>query len=93
MRLIEILEGRRQALRVGEVANLFAVTPQHIYKMAAKGSLPSLRIAGAIRFDPQELAKWLRAKDSSTVRPEVQRRHPIAPASIQAQARIVSQRP
>jgi hypothetical protein len=30
MRLVEILEGRRQALRVNEVANLFCVTPQHI---------------------------------------------------------------
>jgi len=38
MRLVEILEGRKQALRVNEVANLFCVTPQHIYKMAAQGS-------------------------------------------------------
>jgi hypothetical protein len=55
MRLVEILEGRRQALCVNEVANLFCLTPQHIYKMAARGALPSLRIAGAIRFDPQDL--------------------------------------
>jgi excisionase family DNA binding protein len=62
MRLVEILESRRQALRVSEVAALFAVTNQRIYKMAAKGMIPSLRIAGAIRFDPQDLVNWLRAQ-------------------------------
>ena len=62
MRIVEMLEARRQALRVREVANLLCVTPQHIYKMAASGTLPSLRIAGAIRFDPQDLVNWLKAK-------------------------------
>jgi excisionase family DNA binding protein len=62
MRLVEILESRKQVLRVSEVATLFAVTSQHIYKMAAKGMLPSLRIAGAIRFDTQDLVNWLKAQ-------------------------------
>src|SRR5437667_428456 len=48
MRLVEILESRKQALRVSEVATL-SVTNQHIYKMTAKGMIPSLRIAGEIR--------------------------------------------
>jgi hypothetical protein len=39
---------------------LFQVTPQHVYKMAAGGRLPSFRLAGAIRFDPHELANWFR---------------------------------
>jgi excisionase family DNA binding protein len=76
--VVEILEGRRQALRVGEVANLFSVTPQHIYKMAARETLPSLRIAGAIRFDPQELAKWHKAKENQMIRPETHRRQSVA---------------
>jgi excisionase family DNA binding protein len=57
MRIVEILETRRQAMRVSEVANLFCVTPQHIYKMAANGHLPSLRIAGpATEFLSRTLA-------------------------------------
>jgi predicted DNA-binding transcriptional regulator AlpA len=56
MRLVEILESRKEALRVRDVATLFCVTSQHIYKMAASGVLPSLRIAGSVRFDPHELA-------------------------------------
>ena len=67
MRLVEILEGRRQALRVNEVANLLCVTAQHIYKMAARGALPSLRIAGAIRFDPQDLVNWLKTKENQSL--------------------------
>ncbi len=68
MRLVEILESRRQALRVREVATLLAVTNQHIYRMTAKGMIPSIRIAGAIRFDPKELVDWLKAQrtDRST---------------------------
>ena len=62
MRLVEILESRKQALRVSEVAMLFAVTSQRICKMTAKGMIPSLRIAGAIRFDPQDIANWLKAQ-------------------------------
>jgi excisionase family DNA binding protein len=65
MRLVEILQSRKHALRVSEVATLFSVTDQHIYRMAARGILPSLRIAGAIRFDPQDLANWLNAQRSN----------------------------
>src|SRR6266404_1017580 len=43
------------------------LTPQHIYKMAARGALPSLRIAGAIRFDPQDLVNWLKTKENQSV--------------------------
>jgi len=60
MSLVEMLESQTRVLRAREVASLFEVTPQHIYKMAASGRIPSFRVAGAIRFDPRELANWLR---------------------------------
>lgn len=62
MKLIEELSKRSSALKVAEVAALFGVTPQHIYKMAANGQLPSFRVAGAVRFDPHDLAHWLSRK-------------------------------
>jgi predicted DNA-binding transcriptional regulator AlpA len=43
MTLIESLEHRTSVLRAGEVAALFQVTRQHIYKMALKGTIPSFR--------------------------------------------------
>jgi excisionase family DNA binding protein len=60
MSLISQLEKETRVLRARDVAKLFQVTPQHVYKMAADGRLPSFRLAGAIRFDPHELANWLR---------------------------------
>ena len=64
MKLVETLRSRTGALKVAEVAKLFGVTPQHIYKMAASGSIPSFRISGAVRFDPDEVAAWLKEKQA-----------------------------
>ena len=64
MKLVEILKSRTGALKVAEVAELFGVTPQHIYKMAASGRIPSFRISGSVRFDPDELAAWLIEKQA-----------------------------
>jgi len=64
MRLVETLKSRTGALKVGEVAKLFGVTPQHIYKMAASGMIPSFRISGSVRFDPDEVASWLKEKQA-----------------------------
>jgi excisionase family DNA binding protein len=60
--LIEKLEARSGAMKVAELCDLLGVDDKHIYRMAARGSLPSFRVGGAVRFDPQEVAKWLRAK-------------------------------
>ena len=60
MSLVEMLQNQTKVLKAREVAKLFEVTPQHIYKMASSGRIPFFRVAGAIRFDPQELATWLR---------------------------------
>ena len=38
MRLVETLKSKTAALKVAEIAKLLGVTPQHIYKMAARGT-------------------------------------------------------
>jgi excisionase family DNA binding protein len=60
MKLIEILENRKEALKVSEVAKMLGVTPQHIYKMAAAGLIPCFHVRGAIRFCPSDLADWIK---------------------------------
>jgi len=62
MRLIELLENRTRAMRLGDLAEVLGVSSQQIYKMAASGTIPSLRISGAIRFDLGEIADWLKKK-------------------------------
>lgn len=66
MNLIEKLEARNGAMKVAELCELLGVDDKHIYRMAARGSLPSFHVGGAVRFDPQEVAKWLRQKYGPT---------------------------
>jgi excisionase family DNA binding protein len=60
--LVEVVRERQEALRVRDLAQLLGVSPQQIYKMAAKGEIPSFKVANAVRFDPHETADWLRGK-------------------------------
>ena len=69
MKLVDELKSKTGALKVGEIAKLLGVTQQHIYKMAASGTIPSFRIAGSVRFDPDEVATWLHHKQTLTVAP------------------------
>ena len=64
MRLVETLRSKTGALKVPEIARLLGVTGQHIYKMAASGSIPSFRVLGSVRFDPDEVADWLERKQN-----------------------------
>lgn len=64
MKLVESLKSKTGALKVAEIAKLLSVTPQHIYRMAARGSIPSIRISGSVRFDPDEVAAWLQRKQT-----------------------------
>ena len=62
LNLIQELESRHGAMKVADLTGRLGVDDKHIYRMAARGQLPSFRVGGAIRFDPQEVAKWLRLK-------------------------------
>jgi excisionase family DNA binding protein len=70
MKLVNVLKAKSGALRVSEIAELLGVTPQHIYRMAAKGAIPSFRIAGAVRFDPEDVAVWLQHKQAPSMASE-----------------------
>ncbi len=64
MELVERLEAGSSALRARDLAELFGVTQQHIYKLAARGVIPSLRLGSSVRFDPAAVAGWLRSRMS-----------------------------
>ena len=65
MILAELVEGKKEALRVADVARILDVSIKKIYRMAAKGQIPSLKISSSIRFDPHDIAVWLRSKSST----------------------------
>ena len=62
LNLIQELESRHGAMKVSDLTELLGVDDKHIYRMAARGQLPSFRVGGAVRFDPHEVANWLRLK-------------------------------
>lgn len=65
MILAEIIESKKEALRVAEVAQILDLSIKQIYRMAAKGQIPSLKISNSIRFDPHDVAVWLRNQSST----------------------------
>lgn len=73
MILAEIVEGKKEALRVEELARILDVSIKKIYRMAAKGQIPSLRISSSIRFDPHDVAVWLRGQSCEESIPAVAR--------------------
>lgn len=71
MLIEQILEQKRGALRANDIAEMLDLSEKQIYKMAATGEIPSLRIANLVRFDPHDFAAWLKARSSA---PEVEPR-------------------
>jgi len=61
-RVLQTLESKDCALKASELARLLRVTRQHVYKLAAAGVIPSFRVGAAVRFDPNQVAEWLRRK-------------------------------
>ena len=62
LNLIEQFESKQSALKVSDLVETLGMDDKTIYRMAARGSIPSFRLGGAIRFDPKEIAAWLRGK-------------------------------
>jgi excisionase family DNA binding protein len=75
MTIIERLEQRRKAMTALELAEMLTVSRRHLYQLAAKFYIPSFRVGGALRFDPQSVAGWLKAKEPPQSKPTKNRRN------------------
>ena len=56
---VDALLRSQRLLRAKEVSGLLAVSPQQVYALVDRGSIPCYRIGGSIRFDSVDLANWL----------------------------------
>jgi excisionase family DNA binding protein len=54
------VESYRRALAASELAELLAVSKVTIFKLAKTGRIPSFRVGTCVRFDPRQVADWLR---------------------------------
>ena len=60
MSLADHLEKLAHALTAEDLAKLLRVSRVTIFKHAAAGRIPSFRVGSCVRFDPREVARWLR---------------------------------
>lgn len=44
---------------VKEVSTMIAVKPSTLYQWAELGQIPCVKINGALRFDPDDISKWI----------------------------------
>jgi excisionase family DNA binding protein len=71
----DFLDKRATALTVSEVAEILSISERQVYKLASESVIPSFRIGSSIRFDPAQVAAWLRQKAGPiSVRPGEDRR-------------------
>lgn len=64
MSIFERLASFDQAITVAELTELLNLGRTAIYDMVRRGAIPYIRIGYSVRFDPDEIAKWLRARSS-----------------------------
>ncbi len=60
--LADHIEAFPVALTAARLAELLSVSEMTIYRHAKQNRIPSFRVGGAVRFDPQAIATWLRHK-------------------------------
>jgi len=58
--LTDQIERIPHALTAAELAELLAVSPISIYKLAKSHRIPCFRVGSCVRFDPRAVANWLR---------------------------------
>lgn len=51
----------RNLLPAGAVGEMLSLSRQHVYTMAASGELPSIKLRGAVRFDPADVERFIQA--------------------------------
>ena len=62
--IVEQLRIRKSALSVAELAKLLSMGTRTIYAGIKSGRIPSIRILGTVRLDPQQIAVWLEERSA-----------------------------
>jgi excisionase family DNA binding protein len=63
---IETVERFDRSLIAKEVAELFRLKLETVYRHARNHEIPSFRVGGSVRFDPLVLSRWMRSRSQST---------------------------
>jgi len=60
--ILDALRQRNSVMNVQEVSELLGLSKLLLYRMAAGNEIPTIRLSGAVRFDPGQLAAWYEAR-------------------------------
>ncbi len=60
--IIETLAARKGYMNASDVAELLGENIYTIYRRVKRGRMPAVRTGFGIKFDPAELAAWLRER-------------------------------
>lgn len=81
MTIIERLEATEGTLKVSELANLFNMDVNAMYRHIRLGNIPSIRFGDdTIRLDAKQIAQWLRDQLSEQKRTQTVCTHDLAAA-------------
>src|SRR5579864_1861922 len=61
-KILEFLEKHATLLDSKDVAKLLGFTPAYVDRLAARGDIPAFHIGKLFRFDPDEIAAWIKKK-------------------------------
>ncbi len=53
------IHARDRAMTADELARILNVSRLTILRRAKRGTIPSFRVGGAVRFDPANISRWL----------------------------------
>jgi excisionase family DNA binding protein len=48
-----------QMMTVDQVAAWLRLSKSSVYRLAAEGQIPSVKVGGSLRFDGDQVARWL----------------------------------
>ena len=60
MSLVSKILARKGAMTADDLADVLGVSRLTILRRAKRGSIPSFRIGSCVRFDPANIAQWLK---------------------------------
>lgn len=52
----------KQLLTAEDVAKILQVNTQTVYQLKARHQIPFVKIGGAVRFDEEQIQKWIESK-------------------------------
>jgi excisionase family DNA binding protein len=55
-------QDRVKLLKVPQLAEMINISPKTIYDWVHKGRIPHYKLEGSLRFDVDEVKRWLRSK-------------------------------